>query len=287
MIPFEEFGGAGPVLHFAHANGFPPGAYQPLLKCLAGGFSVMAMRMRPLWSEASPDGLSDWRPLADDLACFLQEQSLSGVFGVGHSVGGTTTLRLALQRPDLFDSLVLIDPVIFTPQMTYSWIMLNHLGLSSLLLPFSRNARRRRAVFDSPQMMFDNYRHKSVFEKIDDTGLQAYVDAISCQQPDGRYGLSYPPEWEARIYATGMLADLDIWRGLPSLKLPLLILRGAESSTFWESTARRLLRRLPSIQLQVIPRATHLLPLEFPAELCIAIRRFWLEQHPNDRILSP
>ena len=31
---FKDFGGAGPLLHFANANGYPPAAYTPLFEGL-------------------------------------------------------------------------------------------------------------------------------------------------------------------------------------------------------------------------------------------------------------
>ena len=38
-------------------------------------------------------------------------RGLSGIVGIGHSLGGVTTMYAALQRPDLFRALVFIDPV--------------------------------------------------------------------------------------------------------------------------------------------------------------------------------
>ena len=34
MIPFTDFGGRGPEMHFLHANGYPPECYRPLLELL-------------------------------------------------------------------------------------------------------------------------------------------------------------------------------------------------------------------------------------------------------------
>ena len=263
-IPYEDFGGNGPTLHFLHANGYPPKAYQPLLERFAARQRVLAMRMRPLWPGADPAALSDWRPFAGDLARFLDQEKLKNVIGVGHSVGATTTLRLALQQPERFSALVLIDPVFFPPSMILFWNLIYRLGLGYRLHPLVKGTLRRRTTFEGRQAMFDNYRKKSIFRRLNDEALQAYVNSLACPGEDGQVRLCYPPAWEARIYLTGERADMQLWRSLPRLRPPLLILRGAESDTFWERTACLVQRKLPTATIQTIPETTHLLPLEAP-----------------------
>lgn len=271
-------------LHFAHANGYPPGAYQALLDLLSQEYSLTASPARPLWPGSNPTELRDWRPLATDLIRFLrlQEDPLGSVmtpsnpkspwsgespfYGVGHSMGGTTTLLAALHDPSLFSALVLIDPVIFPPWMSYLWKIIYASGFVYRLHPLARGALKRRTVFDSKTVMFANYRSKPVFSKLDDAALQAYVNAIGRENDDGKYELTYSPAWEARIYVTSVLADLEIWKCLPSLKIPLLVLRGAVTDTFWESTARMLQKRIPHARVETIDGAGHLLPLEKPIE---------------------
>jgi pimeloyl-ACP methyl ester carboxylesterase len=256
--------GSGPGLYFAHANGYPPAAYRPLLERLARHYRVIASPLRPLWSGARPEELADWGPLADDLASLLAANSRPPRIGLGHSVGGTTTLRAALHRPELFQALVLIDPVILLPWMMQMWRLIYRLGLAYRLHPLIPSALRRRRVFASPQVMFENYRRKQVFHRIADPGLQAYVQALARPRPDGQVELSYSPEWEARIYATGARRDMDIWNNLKHLKPPLMILYGAESETFRAQTARQVQRRLPGVVIHSLPQAGHLVALEQP-----------------------
>jgi pimeloyl-ACP methyl ester carboxylesterase len=271
-IPYLDFGGNGPLLHFAHANGYPPLAYRPLLENLARSYHVLAMKMRPLWADANYADLQDWRPFASDLVQFLRERSPGSWIGVGHSVGGNATLRAALHHPDLFRAVVLIDPVIFPPWASPPWKLLTALGLDYRLHPLARRTLRRRRIFESQAEMFANYRSKAVFNRMDDQALQAYVESMARETPEGKVELVFSPEWEARIYVTAIQADLEIWRELSTLKPPLWILRGAETDTFLEQTARRFQRALPSAVLQTIPEAGHLLPLEMPEVVGQAIR---------------
>ncbi|MDI6696548.1 MAG: alpha/beta hydrolase [Anaerolineales bacterium] len=274
MIPYEDFGGDGALAHFAHANGYPPQAYKPLLDLLSKNFRILAMRQRPLWPQSRPDTLTDWRPFAADLACFLDQHYLYGIVGIGHSFGAISTLRLALQQPDRFSALVLIDPVLFPPRMILFWNLLYRSGLGWRFHPLVRGALRRRRTFESKAAMFANYRAKVVFSRMNDAALQAYVNSLACEQPDGSISLCYPAEWEARIYVTSMLADMEIWRNLSTLKPSVLFVRGAETDTFWESTAQKVKQLLPAAQIVSVENTSHLLPLEKPEAVYQAIMGF-------------
>ncbi len=274
MIPFTDFGGSGLPLHFAHANGYPPACYRPLLKRLSAHYHVTAMHLRPLWPGARPQDLRNWRPLTDDFLRFLDEQRLESVIAVGHSMGGTLTLRAALREPERFRAIVLLDPVFFPPYFIAFWWLIFHLGLSYRLHPLVRGALRRRREFDDLETLFRGYRRKRVFRYLDDESLRAYVEGIVCPKPEGGYRLCYSPEWEARIYVTGVWGDADLWHGLPGLRVPMLIVRGAETDTFWERTARRVQEKRPGTPVVTVAQSTHLLPLERPQQVFEAIREF-------------
>jgi pimeloyl-ACP methyl ester carboxylesterase len=111
---------------------------------------------------------------------------------------------------------------------------------------------------------------------MDDPALHAYIEGIACPGEHG-YKLCFSADWEMRIYVTSLWRDMDIWRGLPGLNIPLLIIRGAETDTFWASTARRVLRKVPAAQVVTVPQASHLVPLEHPDEVYQAIQEFLQE----------
>lgn len=273
-IPYDDFGGEGEVAHFAHANGYPPLAYKPFLNLLSRKFHVLAMRQRPLWGQSDPNSLKDWRLFTADLGCFLDQHHLSGIVGIGHSFGAIATLRLALQQPNRFSTLILIDPVLFPPRMIFLWNLIYKSGLAGRFHPLVRGAMRRRKIFESKAAMFSNYRSKTVFSRMSDAALQAYVASLACEQPGGSISLGYPAEWEARIYVTSMVADMEIWQNLSTLKPPVLFVRGAETDTFWESTSQKVKQRLPTAQVISIENAGHLVPLEKPEAVFQAIIDF-------------
>ena len=99
---------------------------------------------------------------------------------------------------------------------------------------------------------------------------------------DGSVKLSYPPAWEAQIYLTGMNNGLDIWDRFSQLQPPMLIIRGEKSDTFSEHTAQILKRRLPSLKIQTIANATHLVPLEKPGEVANLMIEFFQNSIVNN-----
>jgi pimeloyl-ACP methyl ester carboxylesterase len=275
-IPFMTLGETGLPLHFLHANGYPPECYLPLISRLAEHFQVISMKQRPLWPNSRPEEIADWHPLTDDYLRFLDEHPTGTTIGVGHSVGGIVTLRAALRQPNRFRALVLIDPVLFPPYIIHSWKVICGLGLGYQTHPLVRAAQKRRSQFDDLERLFNGYRRKPVFKYMDDESLSAYVEGIACPTEHG-YKLCYSVEWEMHIYATSAWHDMDLWRGLPHLNNPLLIIRGAETDTFWASTARLVLRNIPQARIVTVPQSTHLVPLERPAEVYNAIQNFLRE----------
>jgi pimeloyl-ACP methyl ester carboxylesterase len=275
-IPYSTNGEPGPQLFFLHANGYPPECYQPLISRLAERYSVISMRQRPLWPDSKPEDISDWYPLTDDFLRFLKEHQTKATTCIGHSVGGIVALRAALRQPQLFKSLILIDPVLFPPYIIHCWRVIYTLGLSYQLHPLVRATRARRRHFDDLDRLFTGYRHKKVFRYMDDMALHAYIKGIACKDEQG-YELCYSAEWEMRIYTTSVWNDMDLWHNLPGLKIPLLLIRGEETDTFWASTARRIQRKVPATRVVSIPRASHLVPLERPNEVYHAIEEFLKE----------
>lgn len=276
-IPFIDFSGAGEELVFLHANGYPPECYRPLLSRLAERYHVTAMVQRPLWPGSKPEDIEDWFPLTDDFLHFLDAHQTGPVVCVGHSMGGIALLRAALREPERFKAIVLLDPVLFPPYFIALWNVTRALKLGQRFHPLVTGARQRRRQFDNLERLYNGYRRKSVFRYMDDEALRAYVEGIACRRDGGGYQLCYSAEWEIRIYLTGIWRDMDIWRGLPGLEMPVLIIRGAETDTFWERTGNLVKRKQPRAWIEALEKATHLVPLERPNKVAKQILSFFEE----------
>ena len=272
-FPQINIGGNGTPLHFLHANGYPPECYEPLLELLKNQHHVFGMKLRPLWDGTKPEDLNDWHPLSDDLLRFLSDRGPDPVIGVGHSIGGIVTLRAAIRDPKRFSALVLLDPVLFIPSFLVGWNLLRAIGLGEKTHPLIVGTKKRRRTFDNLETVFRGYRTRPIFRYMSDESLKTYIKGITKPKTDGTYELAYSPEWEARIYLTG-LRDFDLWRELPKLEVPTLIIRGAETDTFLEKAERLVKKKNPKIQVVTMQKATHILPLEHPQEVAGLINNF-------------
>jgi pimeloyl-ACP methyl ester carboxylesterase len=197
----------------------------------------------------------------------------SPVIGVGHSIGAVVTLRAALRDPGKFRALILLDPVLFVPSRLLLWNVVRAMGLGHRVHPKIPGALRRRRTFDNLDLVFRGYRSREVFRYMSDESLRAYIEGMTKPSEHGGYELVFSPEWESRIYLTG-LRDFDIWRDLPRLEVPALFLRGAETDTFLEDAARFVKRKQPGTRVETIERSTHLLPLERPQEVFDVLQSF-------------
>ena len=272
-LPYIEYSGTGLPLHFLHANGYPFHCYEPLLDLLQKEFHVFGMLLRPLWEDAKPETVKDWQIFSDDLLHFLIDYNVNPVIGVGHSIGATVTLRAALREPSKFRALVLIEPVLFPPGQMIAWNFIRAIGLGNRLHPRISGALKRRRTFDDLDLVFRGYRNRDVFRYMSDENLRIYIEGITRPSANGGYELVFSPEWEARIYFTG-LRDFDIWRDLPKLEVPTLFIRAAETDTFWEEAANLIKRKQPKARIETMEKSTHLLPLEHPKEVFDIIESF-------------
>jgi pimeloyl-ACP methyl ester carboxylesterase len=269
-IPFDDFGGHGPLLHFAHANGYPPGCYHGLLDRLGENHQVIAIRQRPLWPNSSPESIESWHDMAEDLITLFDQSGFREVIGVGHSLGAVVTMTAAVERPELFRALVLIEPVFLMPAILQRFVE-RAASERPEDIPWVTIAQSRRNHWSSRQAAFQHFRPKRVFARLSDDSLWDYVDNALHQDGSGGYELTYPPEWEARIYA---LPPTDVWQRLPQVTQPTLAVRGAESDTLapaawqlWQVSQR-------AASFVEMAGSGHLLPLENPAEVADQINQF-------------
>jgi len=272
-IPSFDYSGEGAPLHFLHANGYPPECYAPLFELLKTEYHLFGMKLRPLWEGMKPEDLDDWHPLSDDLLQFLTTGRLDPVIGVGHSIGGIVTLRAALRDPSRFRALILLDPVLFVPSFLVMWNLVRALGLGNKTHPKIAGALKRRRTFDNLDLVFRGYRSREVFKYMSDESLRAYIAGIAKPREGGGFELAYSPEWESRIYLTG-LRDFDLWRELPNLQVPTLIIRGAETDTFLQKAGELVKSKNPKVQVKTLEKSTHLLSLERPQEVFEMMQEF-------------
>lgn len=129
------------LIHFAHANGVPAAAYQPLFDRLQP-HEVIALPM--FGHNPAYPFTHNWRFLADELIDFLQRNAKEPVLGVGHSLGSIVTFLAACQRPDLFRGVLMLDPPLMWGKMALVFRVLKWLEKSDRFTPAGKSKFRRQ-----------------------------------------------------------------------------------------------------------------------------------------------
>ncbi|MGB1316910.1 MAG: alpha/beta hydrolase, partial [Flavobacteriales bacterium] len=167
QISFVDFGGEGEVIHFAHANGFPPETYQTLVDGLKVNHRVVSMNLRPLWPESDYSSFKNWETVGEDLIQFLDQQGLKNVIGMGHSFGGIASVIAAHKRPDLFSKLVLIEPVVL-PDWVYGMTKFFPKFLLKKINPIVKSTLARTNTWANKEEAFNHFRPKKLFADVAD-----------------------------------------------------------------------------------------------------------------------
>jgi pimeloyl-ACP methyl ester carboxylesterase len=209
-----EFGPADrPVdLVFLHANGFNALTCRALLAPLGATHRVWAPDLRGHGRTRLPtpmEGRRGWTDHRDDLLALLDGLDGPAPLVAGHSIGGTTALLAAAQRPELFRALLLLDPVIWRRIAT----ALFHVPLAERFMeraPLIRGTRARRARFPDRAAAFAAYRKRALFADWPEDVLRDYLEDGLVEDGDGLV-LACAPAWEASNYLS---QAHDPWRAL-------------------------------------------------------------------------
>lgn len=255
-IPFYDFGGDGPVVHFAHPNGYPPACFQRMFAPFLSQFRVIGIFHRPLWPGSQPEELQSWRLVADDMLRFFEQQGLDHVIGIGHSLGAVATMYAALQRPELFRTLVLIEPI-FLPKAILTAVEADPEIIKEI--PLIKNTSRRRDRWPSREAAYEHFRGKSAFELWPDEALLDYVNHAMHEDEDGDIVLSFSRQWEVRFYT---LPPLDVWEVIPTIEHPTLAIRGSKSDSLFPEAWRRWQQLQPQATFVEIEEAGHMVVME-------------------------
>lgn len=238
-----------------HATGLHGRIWEPFVPRLREHFSIVSFDQRGHGDSEKPDEPYDWPSFGEDILAVVDHLELEHPAGLGHSAGAAALVFAETMRPGLFSRVVLLDPVTAPPEMRRF--------MSNDENPMSAQARRRKAIWDSPDEMLARLRDGTPLSGWRDDILQAYVTYGLVPRDDGRFELKCPPEIEAKIYAMG--GKHDGWEKLASLTCPTLLLTGTDSPVWGGNLSKEAASRLQRGRGKVLPGG-HFFPMEHPEE---------------------
>lgn len=247
---------ARPVdLVFVHANGFNAGACRSLLQPLSGALRIWAPDLRGHGRTrlpAAPEGRRSWKDHRDDLIALLAAIDGPPVALAGHSIGGTSGLLAAAERPERVSRLLLLDPVIWPRPMVLA-LNLPLVGRLSRRFPIVTRTLRRRALFDGRDQALAAYRGRGAFKGWPDRVLADYL-ADGLIETDRGLELACSPAWEASNYAA---QAHDPWHALARYPGAVRILKADTGSLCAVPPSRR----RANVAVETVAGAGHLFPM--------------------------
>ena len=252
-------GGARPVLAL-HCSLAHSGAWSGLAERVQG-VTITGFDQPGHGKAADWDGISELHGLTTRIATELAEQIGGGaaIDLIGHSFGGTVALRIALERPDLVRSLVLVEPVIFAAARAadhpaYKPFRAEHLAFARVL------AEGRRE--DAAALFHAAWGTGDTLADLPERQRQYIVDRIHLIVAQNPVLLED---------AAGLLTYMR----LEAVGVPVLLIEGADSPPIIEAVQSELARRLAQSSRLRVAGAGHMVPITHAAEVAAAVQAHW------------
>lgn len=261
-----------PSIVLIHATGFHARCWDQVVQHLEGRH-VIALDQRG-HGRSSKEGTGPWDVYAEDTAQFIESLNCGPLILAGHSMGGYCVTSSLRRVQDKVDSVVLVDPVIFSPE-TYGQVSHHH----ALLNEASEHpVARRRNHFVDANAMFENLHGRASYAPWLDESLRDYCEyGLLPDEENGGYKLACPPTIEASVYMGSQ--GKPIFDLIKDIEVPVTVLRAkqreAEQTTldFTKSpTWSELSKQFKHGRDVYLPELTHFIPMQDPALVAAYLR---------------
>jgi pimeloyl-ACP methyl ester carboxylesterase len=186
----------------------------------------------------------------------LAELGIGRAHVVGHSSGACIALQVALDAPDVVQSLALLEPVVASGAVAEEFA---HTEVGPAFAHYF--AGDRASAVDLFMRAVGGPEYRPLIERTLGVGAlqQVQADADMFFQIEG-------PSLNAWPFDAAEAARVQ---------QPVLLLAGAESRPVYHEGHTWLLEHLPRAEGRVVPGANHLLPLQQPRQLAQMLARFF------------
>lgn len=205
--------------------------------------------------QSGHNDVHTYEALADDLYETLQEKIKGKVILLGHSMGGKTVMRLAMEHPEIVSQLIVADiaPKNYGRFSNYGETTANHESILKALLGLHPEKMESRSEMDAalkkhfPSRTLRQFLLKNVKrQKGGQYHWQLNIDALMNNLPEIMDGFSH----------------LDDQRAVQNM--PAVFIRGEKSPYIKDEDTLVINRFFPGSQLVTIPDAGHWLHAEQP-----------------------
>ena len=269
-------GNAGATAVYVHGLGGSSTNWTDLSTQLAGYADGYSPDL-PGFGRSEPETGYDYSMVAHarTMIDYVESLDRGPVHLAGNSMGGTVALIVAVLRPDLVRTLTLVSPAM--PDLRPSFRRVSDPRLPFTLLPFVGPAFQRQLDALSPRQRTDQLMRLCFAEPtlvpehriVESMEEGAYMG----RTPYGNAALNGSTLSLFRMWVTS--GAMSMWRLLPLVQAPSLVVWGAEDRLISVRRAPRTARLLPRGRLLVLPRTGHVAQMERPVSVARAMLGMW------------
>lgn len=248
--------GQGPQPALAiHCSLAHSGTWGALARHLSGALTLTAFDMPGHGRSGDWDGRGEIQEVTAKIAADLAD---GPAHVIGHSFGATVALRLAVMRPELVRSLVLIEPVFFAVALT------DH--------PQMRDGfAAQMAGFTEGMAAGDGHAAARAFLSVWGNGTE-WESLSSAERDRLATQMSLIEAGHAALYDdVGSLLAPGVLQGVTQ---PVLLIEGTASPAIIGAINEGLVARLPKAERAVMAGAGHMVPLTHARQVSAEILRF-------------
>ena len=267
-LPYLYYEGEASPILFAHATGFLPWLWHPVIEELAPPSQVWVPYICN-YRECDPEkgGLS-WDIIAKDLSSFCHSQNIRKPLFVGHSMGSTVLTIAAAGYGIEPRGMILIEPI-FLPEEFYSK------KVSVKDHPLASKSIKRTNHWQNEEEAWAYLKSKSLFSDWDERVLALYIKYGIEKQKEGDLKLTCTPESETAIFMGGWSSNP--WPLLTKLNCPVLVVEGEKSENKNFIDVKKAVSLLRHGKYKSVAGAGHLIPMQKPKEVAQIIKEFLAE----------
>jgi pimeloyl-ACP methyl ester carboxylesterase len=250
---YYEQAGAGDDLLLLCGLGDDIGAWAAQIGPFSERFRVTVVDNRGVGRSSLPDGEFTVRDMAADAAGLCDAIGVGPAHVMGFSMGGAITQELAIARPDLTRSLVIVGSWAYSDRLFRTFI-----ESSAYFAGIADDDRKFLMYF-----LASTY-SRAVFE---DGRVDAFCDAM-LRNP-------HPQSTEAFQRTARAILDHDTRDRLGAIAVPTLVLHGEEDVICPPRHSREIARLIPGARLVAVPDQAHEPFQEDPTAFNAAVEQFW------------
>lgn len=250
------------MIHFVHGNGFPSQCYRQLLTRLESTYECIYLdRVGHALDFPVTD---NWHYLVQEVISSIQEQASKPVIALGHSLGGVLSLLAAIEQPELFKAVILLDSPMLGRMKSFMLQIFKTLGVIDHVTP-ALKTRKRRQHWASREQALTYLRRRALFKSFDEACLQDYIDFGMTKDERG-YALRFDPQIEYEIYRTIPHA-LYALEG--QLSVPTALIYGDKSHLIHHTELRYMKRKYGIEGFEI--HGSHMFPMEHPVACAMMV----------------